>query len=87
MITTRDKITFEECPVCSAKHIFPLDVVRKSGQVVLAPDTEDQMAVSRAKVVFTCPTKVKEFEKVVPVYHRPYEYVDSVSAKPAKEEK
>lgn len=79
-----DRIKFDECPVCSSTHEYVLEVKRKAIQVVLAPDTEDHMAVSRTELVFVCPEKNREFQKEVTLIHRPYEYIASVDVKPAE---
>ena len=76
----------EKCPVCSGSHIYELDVFRKPVQVRVSPYYETDTAYTPADVLFICPKKNKEFRMTIPVYHRPYEYINSVEAKPAEEE-
>jgi len=76
----------EKCPVCSGSHTYELDVARKAVQVRVSPYAETDTAFTPSDLVFICPKENKEFRKTVPVYHRPYEYINSVEAKPAEDE-
>lgn len=81
-----DRTYIEKCPVCSGSHIYPLDVARKAVQVRVSPYYETDTAYTPSDLSFVCPKENKEFRMTVPVYHRPYEYINSVEARPAEDE-
>lgn len=84
-MSLEDRIKIDKCSVCSSSHEYELDVFRKAVQVRISPYAETDTAVTPSEVLFICPRENKEFMQKIPVYHRPYEYINSVKAKPADE--